>query len=209
MTPRKKTPAKRTPAKKAAPKKSASPARGQTPPARTAPKKTPAKKPPAKRTATKKTAPPKTTKRTPSPRAARKKSQPLPPNVDEVIGNLGAGQTGAGREAPAPVQPDAPVPGAIENACSTELKELGLDGTALGASAIALARMADQSTGAASVAVALREMRMTLAAARALGRPASARPGVDGPNGEGEGGVVPETRLEKLRREREQGRGSR
>lgn len=106
---------------------------------------------------------------------------------------------------PPPPTPPAK-PGPLETAYLSELRALHLDDTALGASALALARMADKasSDGSSGSAVELlREARMALGAARGFGpKPAAGTPT---PTSDGEGGqVITETRLERLRREREE-----
>lgn len=190
---KKTTAARKKPAAKKAPTKKAAAKRPDSRKRSTAKKPTARKaKAPAKRTA----------KKAPAKKSARRKSTPRKPNVDEVVADLAdkSPPGGGGNDEPPPPAP----PGAVETACRRELEQLGLHETALGASAIALARMADLAMDSpAAASSALREMRMALATARGLGKPGGQPAGDDGSKEGGE--VVPESRLERMRREREQG----
>ncbi|MEJ7795541.1 MAG: hypothetical protein WKF50_08310 [Nocardioides sp.] len=188
----KKTPArtsKRTAVKKLAVKKSAAKRAPRTPPV-----KKPVKKPVA------------TTRRKPAANKAPPRRAPAKKTTAPAAKKAPAKQP-AKRSTP---RRKAPPRGLVEHACHHELEILDLHETALGVSAVALARLADRAETASAGAAALREMRMTINAAQTRGNmiPAVLRGGDPRPpedRGDDEN-VVPESRLQRVRREREEQR---
>ena len=173
---------------------------------KTTPRKaTPPRKKPAKATAKKAAAARKrttkkttsTTRRTSTPRkqAAKKQTRkraPRKPDVGGVVDELIDNHKKPKDAPPAQARP-------VEASTRRELELLKLDNTALGASALTLAKLADEAESAFAAATVLRELRMTLGTARSVGA-------ISGPNepakpDDDEGNVVPESRLEKARRE--------
>lgn len=101
--------------------------------------------------------------------------------------------------------PEPPAPldehlerGEVEASTFRDLRAAGLHTMALAKSAFKLARCVDEADSAAAATVAARELRMTLATVRSLGKPLSPHSGSDSED-EGDGVVVGADRLNAAR----------
>lgn len=108
------------------------------------------------------------------------------------------------RNDPLPDQGDRK-PGAVEAATREECDRLAKNAPALAAAAITLSRTVDEASGdPGALATAARELRMTMSQLRGLAgfAPGTAKPDPsdEEKDGEGKGKVVPESKLEELRR---------
>ncbi|MFW6776085.1 hypothetical protein ACOACO_17510 [Nocardioides sp. CPCC 205120] len=123
------------------------------------------------------------------------------------LGRLARERMAISRTDPLPQDVDRK-PGPIEAATREECERLAKNAPALAAAALTLARCVDDAGGdAGATATAARELRMTMSQLRGLAgyAPAAQRPApADGEDPDGGGGtkgkVVPETKLDELRR---------
>lgn len=198
------TPRKRTPAKKTAVRSPRVTKTAPKPGTKSAPKTAVPRKAAGQRTraAVKKVA------KAPAKRAAKKTIQkeleqpgtePVPVGdlvqqfMDEFLANVEASRH----------EGQTPSWGPVEAATRADLLSHALSNTALAQSAYVLARQVDAATSANEAATAGRELRFTVSAAIAYGRIRPRHLG-DDPPADDSGTVVPESELDRLRREHEQ-----
>ena len=119
-------------------------------------------------------------KAAPAKKAAAKKA--TPPKASTA-----AKKTTARRASkPAEAAPNLPKEGTVERSVYDELVAMKLIGTAHASTALLVARHCDKADSPAAAAVAARELRMQLAAARNVGNPLSPLSGAGDPDDDGE-----------------------